>query len=172
MSYLSSQLTSSQEVHVVMDSIRSNFHQEPIELEDARNELRCILGEEISRAAVIHLAYRGRARSLIFLMAITSYDFEILSYCKEGISGAVSDFNWFWRQLRKIKNLSDLVLTDIKPEITKTPFTRIVRDPYLSGLLTTVIWVLISEFTENAIIATVIAGIVLLLYGIILYYQE
>jgi len=153
-----------------MNKIRRDFQRQLIETEDARNELRPILGEELSKAAVINLAYRGMAGSLICIMAITSLDFEIFTCCKGGISDAAYDFNWFWRQLRKIENLSDLVLADIRPAVKTPTFIDIVRDPIFSGLSTAAIWALIMEVTKSSGIAILSVGIVLLFDSVVLYY--
>jgi len=138
--------------------------------DEAREELKKIVGEKLSKATTIRLAYRGFAGSLICIMALSENDLEVFTCCKNDISVVVSDFNWFWRQLRNISNLTGAVLIDVKAEVKTSTFTDIVKDPYVSGPLTTIIWVSVNEITKNAVVSSIFSGVVLLFYGIALYY--
>jgi hypothetical protein len=166
MSYLSGQATSSQNISFVINKIQANFQLSNISIVDARKELIPIIGAQLANAAAIRLAYRGKAGSLICVLAIGTHDFEILSCCKKDISIAVSDFNWFWHQLAKIQKLT---MTDVRADVKPSTFFQTVKDPYFSGLLTTVVWALISGITKNMAVASVVAIGVLLSYGLVLY---
>jgi hypothetical protein len=166
LSYLSGQATSPQNISIAINNIKVYFQLKTIDIQEARDELKPIIGEKLANAAAIRLAYRGKAGSLICILAIDTYDLEVLSCCRNDISTAVSDFNWFWSQLVRIQNLT---LGPMRAGTKTSTLADTMKDPIISGLVTTVVWALINGVTNDVTVASIVAGVVLLFYVVILH---
>jgi hypothetical protein len=141
-------------------------------MDTVHNELQKAIDKKILEATTVLVAYRGLAGSLICVLAVTSNGFEILTFNRDGLANSIYDFNWFWNEITKIPRLGKLSVSAIKPSIGTTPFVKVVQDPYVAGVLTAIIWAIVNYATEDMFKSSVVALVILLLYGVVLYIRE
>jgi hypothetical protein len=167
--YLSAGISCSEPVLNIISTIKDNVYIGAVNKQEAVGELSEIVDRKILGVAQIFAAYRSPSGSLICLMGVTEYLFEISIYSKASLSQAVSDFTWFWNALKGISPLKGSIWFENIREIRieKPMFLKLIKEAGFPSILVASSLNLVQYFTGNIYVAVVVAMGAFFLYIIV-----